>query len=541
MAGDWSTFAVVLLVLIGFGVLVWVAQHRKTTSRPGVVWRRDVRASSDAPPPTMPATAPTPSAPEPLSETAPEKVPPPELERAPVTVQDAGSPNGTAPPAGPTEEKGEPDEEQTDPDTEVEPAPAKVWTEWERAAEVKPAAEPEPGAESMAARPETLIEQSGTAPPQPERPEAQHQGESESKPSENDSAEGAAVPEGVADVAMPRDDSAPVEEPTESKQPESEAEPVSEPETDTAPEAGAAQEPRADAVPEAEAEAEPPTDGESKLEEAALDLVPDIAADAAPGPEPKAQAEALPVPKSEAAASAPEEAPEPDADAEPEAALVPGPKAEAEAVSVPKPEAAPEPAAEAAEAEEPVAEPTRPEAEAGAGDGLAAAVPQQSTGDGVEAAPEEDPEVPADTEPEQSLKYLYEIAPEPRQGPDSALAGLDAGQFLFGPDDLPHLGTVGRASMTEAVPMPRPAVEDVEAPDVEASEIEASEPTPPYPGAALAAEDGSAPSEEYRVKAALESKHYYSDDRPGFAEVAAQVWFRTTEEAERAGFTCSDP
>jgi hypothetical protein len=49
--------------------------------------------------------------------------------------------------------------------------------------------------------------------------------------------------------------------------------------------------------------------------------------------------------------------------------------------------------------------------------------------------------------------------------------------------------------------------------------------------------DGSAPSPEYRVKANLAVRCYYTADSPYFARMAAQVWFRTAEDAERAGFS----
>ena len=63
------------------------------------------------------------------------------------------------------------------------------------------------------------------------------------------------------------------------------------------------------------------------------------------------------------------------------------------------------------------------------------------------------------------------------------------------------------------------------------------EPTAPYPGAALARADGSAPSPEYRVKVDLAAKLYYPQGSRTFASATAQLWFRSAEEAERAGFT----
>jgi hypothetical protein len=41
------------------------------------------------------------------------------------------------------------------------------------------------------------------------------------------------------------------------------------------------------------------------------------------------------------------------------------------------------------------------------------------------------------------------------------------------------------------------------------------------------------------VKANLAVKRYYTDQSAYFARTEAQVWFRTAEDAERAGFTSS--
>lgn len=114
---------------------------------------------------------------------------------------------------------------------------------------------------------------------------------------------------------------------------------------------------------------------------------------------------------------------------------------------------------------------------------------------------------------------LDALPPRPRGGADPAPAG------------------------PEAVPTPRPAVEDTAVPPVpeplpgQATAGGPEEPTAPYPGAALARADGSAPSPEYRVKVDLAAKRYYVQDSRFFAAANAQLWFRTVEEAERAGFT----
>jgi hypothetical protein len=133
-------------------------------------------------------------------------------------------------------------------------------------------------------------------------------------------------------------------------------------------------------------------------------------------------------------------------------------------------------------------------------------------------------------------------APKPRPGSDSALAGLDFRRFRFSPVEQ-RTNAPDRAPHTEAVPTPRSAGDDVE--QVEDAQPEettpqpapAGEPAPPYPGAARALPDGSSPSAEYRVKASLAAKRYYTADSPYFNATTAQVWFRSAQDAERAGFT----
>ncbi|HEY0501388.1 MAG TPA: hypothetical protein VGD48_36970 [Kutzneria sp.] len=61
--------------------------------------------------------------------------------------------------------------------------------------------------------------------------------------------------------------------------------------------------------------------------------------------------------------------------------------------------------------------------------------------------------------------------------------------------------------------------------------------TPFGPGSALPKPDGSAPSDDYSVKAVLGSRTYHAAGSGDFDAVKAEVWFHSTEEAERAGFT----
>jgi hypothetical protein len=64
--------------------------------------------------------------------------------------------------------------------------------------------------------------------------------------------------------------------------------------------------------------------------------------------------------------------------------------------------------------------------------------------------------------------------------------------------------------------------------------------TPFGPGSALPKPDGSAPSDEFQVKAVIGSRTYHTAGSGGFAGAKAEVWFRSAEEAERAGFNPAD-
>ena len=60
---------------------------------------------------------------------------------------------------------------------------------------------------------------------------------------------------------------------------------------------------------------------------------------------------------------------------------------------------------------------------------------------------------------------------------------------------------------------------------------------PVGPGSALPKPDGSAPSDDYQVKALLGTRTYHPAGSGDFNAVKAEVWFRSTEEAEHAGFS----
>ena len=64
-----------------------------------------------------------------------------------------------------------------------------------------------------------------------------------------------------------------------------------------------------------------------------------------------------------------------------------------------------------------------------------------------------------------------------------------------------------------------------------------AEPEGPYgPGSAEPLPDGSAPSPEFTVKGNGTSKLYHTPESPYYKRTRAQVWFRSAEHAEAAGF-----
>jgi uncharacterized protein YccT (UPF0319 family) len=56
-------------------------------------------------------------------------------------------------------------------------------------------------------------------------------------------------------------------------------------------------------------------------------------------------------------------------------------------------------------------------------------------------------------------------------------------------------------------------------------------------GSAKPNADGTAPSEEYTVKAKVSSKLFHTKESANFGRLKADVWFKTAEDAEKAGFT----
>ncbi|MEJ2854709.1 MULTISPECIES: sunset domain-containing protein [unclassified Saccharothrix] len=56
------------------------------------------------------------------------------------------------------------------------------------------------------------------------------------------------------------------------------------------------------------------------------------------------------------------------------------------------------------------------------------------------------------------------------------------------------------------------------------------------PGSVLPKSDGKAPAPDFQVKATLTGRRYFTAESANFSETRADVWFRTTSDAEKAGF-----
>jgi len=94
---------------------------------------------------------------------------------------------------------------------------------------------------------------------------------------------------------------------------------------------------------------------------------------------------------------------------------------------------------------------------------------------------------------------------------------------------------------------PHSAMQGLTAPDLTEAEAEAeteTQPTPaaeaasPYgPGSVLPTADGSAPSDEYLIKGNADSMLYHTTDSPYYGRTRPVAWFRTEEDAQRAGFS----
>ncbi|MFC6089289.1 hypothetical protein [Saccharothrix lopnurensis] len=209
--------------------------------------------------------------------------------------------------------------------------------------------------------------------------------------------------------------------------------------------------------------------------------------------------------------------------------------------AAPEPEPAPKPAPAAKE------EPTRPRS-------LFEPLPTSE----AEAEPEPEPSRPAarvgDDQP-----FVPKLAPEllAATGGDQVTAGSTAGTGL--PQRSARRSGDRRASSPASTPAPapKPAVPPAARPvrprpvgfspstggrPASSStryrgQEEGFNPRSPFgPGSVLPKSDGMAPAPDFQVKATLTGRRYFTSESANFRETRADVWFRTTSDAEKAGF-----
>lgn len=127
---------------------------------------------------------------------------------------------------------------------------------------------------------------------------------------------------------------------------------------------------------------------------------------------------------------------------------------------------------------------------------------------------------------------LNEAHPLPEAPVDSREAGSEQARrrALFEPALQPQGAPSGAADEQVEPAAPAPAA----AAPAEHGPV----PTGPFgPGSALPRPDGSAPSPEFVVKARTSSMVFHTTSSPFYDRLLPQVWFRSPDEAMRAGFT----
>ena len=123
---------------------------------------------------------------------------------------------------------------------------------------------------------------------------------------------------------------------------------------------------------------------------------------------------------------------------------------------------------------------------------------------------------------------------------DPALSTLDDGVFT---DDTPtgQIITQPDADETPTSEIPAqssPVVAAATAPVDDADVTAPRAVNEPYgPGSAKALAGGAAPSNDYEVKAKASSKLFHTKESANFGRLKADVWFKTAQDAEQAGFT----
>jgi hypothetical protein len=98
-----------------------------------------------------------------------------------------------------------------------------------------------------------------------------------------------------------------------------------------------------------------------------------------------------------------------------------------------------------------------------------------------------------------------------------------------------------RSLFEPIVPADEAATQATPAPSAAAATVRSGNgafvpPGPFGPGSAMPLPGGGSPSSEFTVKASVTALRYCEPDSPLFGRTVAEVWFRTTKDAERVGF-----
>jgi hypothetical protein len=112
------------------------------------------------------------------------------------------------------------------------------------------------------------------------------------------------------------------------------------------------------------------------------------------------------------------------------------------------------------------------------------------------------------------------MRPVERREPE--LAGTQSGS-LFEPSVQPNQGAAAPLNAPEPPPARQVAGDAVP-------------PGPFGPGSAMPRPGGGRPSDGFAVKASVTALRYCTEESPQFPRMVAEVWFRTSADAERVGF-----
>lgn len=132
------------------------------------------------------------------------------------------------------------------------------------------------------------------------------------------------------------------------------------------------------------------------------------------------------------------------------------------------------------------------------------------------------------------------VVPTPSAGSRSAPTSTSPGSTQppagqRGSDGRSLFDPVIEARPTAIRPAPPAEAESPEPPSAPAWRM-----GPFGPGSALPLPGGSAPSPQFRVKARTSSMVFHTESSPFYERLEPQVWFRSVEDAQRAGFTSWD-